>query len=205
MQQPSLRSPVRIAILVSGSGSNAEKIQQYCQASKNMEVAFWACNRREAGAYQRAAQAGAEIIHLTDLHDPQGVFAQKLKAERVDGIVLAGFLQLIPEWLIEAYPEKIINIHPSLLPKYGGKGMYGLHVHRAVIAGGETESGITLHLVNQAFDEGRILYQFTCPVRSTDTPEDLAQRIQKLEHAHFARCIHSYFLGLAHSETLDDE
>jgi len=205
MHQPSLKYPVRIAILVSGSGTNAEKIQRYCEESKNMEVAFWACNRRGAGAYQRAAQAGAEIIHLADLHDAQGIFAQKLKAERVDAIVLAGFLQLIPEWLIDAYPEKIINIHPSLLPKFGGKGMYGMHVHRAVISSGETESGITIHLVNEVFDEGRILYQFKCPVRSTDSPEDLAQRVQKLEHAHFARCVSSYFLSLAHLEPHDDE
>lgn len=205
MQQSSKSSSFRIALLVSGSGTNAEKIQQHCKDSKVLDVAFWACNRREAGAYERAAQVGAEIIHLSDLNDSNGVFAKKLRSERVDGIVLAGFLQLIPEWLIDKYPEKIINIHPSLLPKFGGKGMYGLHVHRAVISSGETDSGITIHLVNQAFDEGRILYQFKCPVEVTDTPEDLAKRIQRLEHAHFARCVHEYFLGMAHSEPLNDE
>jgi phosphoribosylglycinamide formyltransferase-1 len=197
-------TPVRLLILVSGSGSNAEKIWDYFKGHLRIQVVGWACNRRGAGAFDRAARLGAPIQQLNDLMDPQGEFANFILREQINGIVLAGFLQKIPDWLIDAFPGQILNIHPALLPKFGGKGMYGMHVHRAVLDAGETESGITIHEVNNRYDEGRIIAQFRCDVNSNQTPEDLALQIQKLEHAHFPEVVASHFeklYRLAHQPT----
>jgi phosphoribosylglycinamide formyltransferase-1 len=112
-----------------------------------------------------------------------------LKDKEITCIVLAGFLWLIPEWLIRAFPSRIVNIHPSLLPKYGGKGMYGQHVHRAVLEAGDPQSGITIHYVNEAYDEGAVIFQASCPVMPDDTPQTLAARVLQLEHAHFPSVI----------------
>jgi phosphoribosylglycinamide formyltransferase-1 len=116
--------------------------------------------------------------------------------EGIDFIVLAGYMKLIPEWIVFRYKDKIVNIHPALLPKYGGKGMYGNHVHEAVIAAGETESGITIHLVNSKYDEGKILFQTTCPVSPDETPETLATKIHRLEHRHYPIVIEQYISKL---------
>nr|NKQ94695.1 phosphoribosylglycinamide formyltransferase [Escherichia coli] len=116
-------------------------------------------------------------------------YADELKQRGIDFIVLAGFLWKIPAALIQAYPNRIINIHPALLPKYGGRGMYGMNVHNAVISAGEKESGITIHYVNEHFDEGAPIFQLTCAINTSDTPESLAQKIHILEHAHFPRVI----------------
>jgi phosphoribosylglycinamide formyltransferase-1 len=118
-----------------------------------------------------------------------GTLLRELQGQRIDLVVLAGFMRLIPAELVQAFPQRILNIHPALLPKFGGKGMYGMHVHEAVIAAGETESGITIHYVNEHYDEGEHLFQARCPVLPHDTPKSLAERIHGLEHAHYARVV----------------
>jgi phosphoribosylglycinamide formyltransferase-1 len=121
---------------------------------------------------------------------------RELQCQRIDAIVLAGFLRLIPQHLVQAFPDRIVNIHPALLPKYGGKGMYGDRVHQAVIAAGETESGITIHLVNERYDEGEHLFQARCPVLPDDTPGSLATRIHALEHLHYPRVVEEWSAGM---------
>lgn len=185
-------TPIRIAIFASGAGSNAKKIIEYFSEPGHLavEVALIACNKPEAGVLHIAAENHIPtlIIEKEQFFRGDG-FVPFLKENGVDFIVLAGFLWKIPSSLINSYPGKIINIHPALLPKFGGKGMYGKHVHEAVIAAGETESGITIHYVDEKYDHGATILQATCPVYSTDTAETLAARIHELEHAHFPKAV----------------
>ncbi len=180
-----------IAIFVSGSGSNAEQIIRHFNGQeKGACVALLLSNNPKAYALERAKNLGVESITFSR----EGFYnSEKIKnillKKNIDFVVLAGFLWLMPENIINIFPNKIVNIHPALLPKYGGKGMYGGNVHRAVIAAGEKESGITIHYVNGAYDSGSTIFQATCPVLPTDTPETLAARIHELEHAHFAKII----------------
>lgn len=172
----------RIAIFASGEGTNAQKIMDHF----GREVVLLVCNRTDAPVVSRAQKAGVPVL-LADkstLYDGHTV-ANRLKALNTDLVVCAGFLWKIPDDVLKAFKDRIINIHPALLPKFGGKGMYGMNVHRAVIAAGEKESGITIHQVNEHYDEGRILFQASCPVTLTDTPETLAEKIHALEHRHF--------------------
>ena len=172
-----------IAIFASGAGSNAKKIIEHFCNSKTISVALILCNRHGAGVFKIAAEnhIPAILIEKEKLFRGDG-YTQELEKARITFIVLAGFLWKVPNTLIQAYPGKIVNIHPALLPKYGGKGMFGNHVHDAVIAAGESESGITIHFVDEFYDHGKHIFQAKCPVLAGDTPEKLAQRIHELEH-----------------------
>ena len=177
-----------VAVFASGSGTNAENLAKYFAAHAGIRVRLIVSNKADAYVLQRAAnlQVPAVVIPAHDWKEPQKVL-DVLGHYGIDFIILAGYLRLLPPWLVEAYPQKIINIHPALLPSYGGKGMYGEHVHRAVIAAGEKKSGITIHYVNARYDEGDIIFQASCPVFPEDTPETLAARIHALEYEHFPR------------------
>ena len=179
-----------IAVFASGSGTNAENIIRYFAASDTARVALIVCDNPEAGVLQRADKHNIEHKTLKRAEIRQGdALAALLREKHIDYIVLAGFLCLIPESLVEAYRGRIVNIHPSLLPAYGGKGMYGGRVHEAVIAAGERESGITIHSVDEHYDNGNILAQFRTEVRPDDTPATLAARIHALEYEHYPRII----------------
>lgn len=174
---------VRIAILASGSGSNAEEIIRYLKDKKDLRVEVIVTNRPDAGVIGRAERLGipAEVIPNAEWSDQERVLSF-FRSRKIDFIVLAGFLRMIPEFLIGAYPRQIVNIHPALLPAYGGKGMYGMNVHRSVCANQEKESGITIHLVNEEYDRGEIVFQARCPVAPEDGPEDVQKKVQMLEH-----------------------
>jgi phosphoribosylglycinamide formyltransferase 1 len=186
----------RLAIFASGAGSNAEKIIQYFAdaAAKDeffaKKIALIVCNKPTAGVLKiaEANKISSLIIEKEKFFRGNG-YVDELKTAGIDFIVLAGFLWKIPSLLIHAYPRKIVNIHPALLPKYGGKGMYGMHVHEAVIANKEKESGITIHYVDDLYDHGDIIFQSRCPVMDDDTPEMLAKRIHSLEHEHYPQII----------------
>lgn len=183
----------RIAIFASGNGTNAENIIRHFQAEENSadaEIVLVVSNKADAKVISRAEALGVPAIHVprNDFNNEEFMSAL-LKENDIDFIVLAGFLLMIPDFMIKLYPEKIINIHPSLLPKFGGKGMYGDHVHKAVVAAGEKESGITIHLVNEQCDGGRIVFQAVVPIEPTDTPDDVASKVHALEYAHFPRVI----------------
>jgi phosphoribosylglycinamide formyltransferase-1 len=183
---------INLAIFASGNGSNAENLIHYFQASEKIAVIAIFCNNPNAGVLKRAERLNTPAIVFSKEDINGSEVLNKLATLKVDAIVLAGFLWKIPDRLVRHYENRIINIHPSLLPKYGGKGMYGSHVHRAVLRSGDTESGVTIHLVNQEFDRGRILYQARCPVREGDTPDSLAERIHKLEYKHFPEVVKDY-------------
>lgn len=187
---------IRIAILASGSGSNAEEIIRYFKNHPHIDVALLLSNNAEAYALERAKRLGVPARAFTrEEYREAGVVLQWLKEYEITHIVLAGFLWLIPGYLVSAYPDKIINIHPALLPKFGGKGMYGARVHEAVKAAGETETGITIHLVNERYDEGRTLFQGRCPIKDQYSPQQIAACVQKLEHEHYPRVIEQWTLG----------
>lgn len=187
---------IRTAILASGSGTNAQKLMEHFAAHTAVEIALVACDRPGAGVQQRAWDMGVPyfLFNGTDLRD--GVVQRELEALRIDLIVLAGFLRLLPVALVRVWPDRILNIHPSLLPKYGGKGMYGDRVHQAVLAAGEKESGITIHVVNERYDEGRVLFQAKCPVLPGDGVDQLAERVHALEHANYPCVVEEFALGL---------
>lgn len=180
---------IRLAILASGSGSNAEKIMEHFQHSSKAEIALVASNKADAFVLQRAGKFGVPTFTFTRKEMDAGLLLEKLKAEKIDWVILAGFLLKIPDELTRAFPDHMVNIHPALLPKYGGKGMYGSFVHEAVKASGDTETGITIHLVNEHYDEGKIIFQASTPVTAADTPETIADKVHALEHAHFPRVI----------------
>jgi formyltetrahydrofolate-dependent phosphoribosylglycinamide formyltransferase len=176
----------KIAIFASGAGSNAEKIITHLKNHSSIEVSLVVCNKPGAGVLDIAAANGIPILLIEKERFFRGdSYLPELKGYGIDFIVLAGFLWKIPEALIKAYPNKMINIHPALLPNYGGKGMYGMKVHEAVIAAGEKQSGITIHYVNEHFDEGEAIFQAICLLEAGETPESLAQKIHVLEHRHF--------------------
>jgi phosphoribosylglycinamide formyltransferase 1 len=180
----------RIAIFASGAGSNALKIIEYFSKHETIAVALVVCNKPGAGVLQIAADTGLPSLLIEKERFFRGDgYVGELKEHRVSFIVLAGFLWKIPNTLISAFPESIVNIHPALLPAYGGKGMYGMNVHTAVIEAGEKESGVTIHFVDGHYDNGDIIFQDRCAVEPTDTPETLAAKIHKLEHEHFPRVI----------------
>lgn len=179
-----------IAIFASGSGSNAEKIAAYFADRSDVEITLIASNNPKAGVIERARRLHIPVV----LFDRATFYqtdriVQLLQQQRVDLIVLAGFMWLIPENLVKAYTNRMLNIHPALLPKYGGKGMYGHFVHEAVVAAGETESGITIHYVNDRYDEGDIVFQASCTLEADDNPDEVAQKVQMLEHLHYPRVV----------------
>jgi len=175
-----------IAIFASGSGTNAENIIRYFSTNKSAQVSLILSNRREAYVLKRAATLNVRSVFFDrkDLYEKEKV-SRYLAMYKIDFIVLAGFLWLIPENILSIYEKRIINIHPALLPKHGGKGMYGEKVHEAVLAKHEKESGITIHYVNRHYDKGTIIFQARCPVTPEDTPETLAARVHELEYKHF--------------------
>jgi phosphoribosylglycinamide formyltransferase-1 len=180
---------VRIAVLASGSGSNAEVLVRHFRHSDAGEVVLVGCDRPGAYVLQRAWGLGVPS-YLFDREDlATGRVEQEMTGQRIDLIVLAGFLRLIPPDLLRAFPDRIINIHPSLLPRHGGKGMYGARVHAAVLEAGDAQSGITVHRVNEEYDRGEVLFQATCPVRNGDTADTLAERVHALEHAHYPEVV----------------
>jgi phosphoribosylglycinamide formyltransferase-1 len=176
----------KIAILASGSGTNAENITKYFQKNRQATVALIASNNTDAGVIQRARKLHVPtlLFDRTSFYKT-GQVLDILSRMEIDLIVLAGFMMLIPEDLVRAFEGKIVNIHPALLPKFGGKGMYGNFVHEAVVAAGEIESGITVHFVNEHYDEGQIIFQASCPVLRSDSPEDVAAKVHQLEYEHF--------------------
>ena len=177
----------RIAIFASGTGTNAKNLIEHFELHREAQVTLVVCNRADAGVVQIARDHGIEVMIISrEEFFSEHSITTELKERGIDFIVLAGFLWLIPKQLIASFQNKIINIHPALLPKFGGKGMYGKKVHEAVIAAGEKESGITIHFVNENFDEGKHISQFKCPVMPGDTFHTLSERVQKLEHKHFA-------------------
>jgi len=175
-----------IAIFASGSGTNAENIIKYFSTKNGARVTLVFSNKRHAMVIKRAENLGVESVFFErDDFYVSGKVLDSLDEHRIDFIVLAGFLWLVPEKIIEKYRGRIINIHPALLPAYGGKGMYGEIVHKAVIENHDPESGITIHYVNSNYDEGDIIFQARCRVEPTDTPETLAVKIHALEYQHF--------------------
>lgn len=186
-----------IAIFASGSGTNAGNIIKFFSNKKSAKVSLILSNKREAYVLKRGEALGIESIFF-DRHDfySTGRVMQLLSDHKIDFIVLAGFLWLVPAEILEKYPGRIVNIHPALLPKYGGKGMYGDKVHKAVISNHETESGITIHYVNGVYDAGDIIFQSRCRVETEDTPESLAARIHELEYRYFPEVIENLVIKL---------
>jgi phosphoribosylglycinamide formyltransferase-1 len=185
----------RIALFASGSGSNAEKIAAYLAGQSSIAVSLILSNNPKAGVIDRARRGFNCGQHVPVLLFDRKTFyetdriTQLLLDQKIDLIVLAGFMWLMPTGLVQAFPDKIVNIHPALLPKFGGKGMYGHFVHEAVVAAGEKESGITIHYVNEHYDEGQVIFQASCPLSPSDSPEDVAQKVQVLEHQHYPRVV----------------
>lgn len=185
-----------IAILASGSGTNAERIIKYFEGSSDGIVKILLSNKPDAYALTRAENLDIPTYVFTrDEFYKSAHVIDILKENEIDWIVLAGFLWLVPKSLIDAFSSKIINIHPALLPKYGGKGMFGMHVHQAVIDSGDSHSGISIHYVNEEFDEGEIIFQAECKVSSDDTPESLAQKIHQLEYEYFPKVIEELIIN----------
>ena len=186
----------KIAIFASGSGSNAENIIKYFGTKKTAIVTKVYCNKKGAGIFDRCKRLQKECVLFTknELFSSDELLNQ-LKNE-ADYIILAGFLLKIPLRLINAFPNKIINIHPALLPKYGGKGMYGMHVHKAVKEHKEAETGITIHYVNENYDEGAIIFQAKTALTVEDTPETIAEKIHILEQRYFPRIIEDVILDI---------
>ena len=179
-----------IAILASGSGSNAEKIALYFKEKDIAKVNLIVTNNPEAYVIQRASNLGIPLVVFNSKEDYQGkAFLKVLSDYSIDLIVLAGFLWLIPPNVIEKYPSRIVNIHPALLPKYGGKGMYGDRVHKAVSTAGDSFTGITIHYVNHEYDEGKIIYQTQCEITPGEDPESIAEKVHQLEYEHYPRVI----------------
>jgi phosphoribosylglycinamide formyltransferase 1 len=178
-----MSKPFRIAIFASGNGTNAESIMNYFQSHSQIEVGLILSNNKEAKVLERADRFNVSSLTFdkTEFRDPATILTS-LEQQSITHIVLAGFMWLVPRYLVNAYPDKIVNIHPALLPKFGGKGMYGVHVHQAVKNASELVTGITIHLVNEHYDEGAILFQKTCSVASSDSAEDIADKVHRLEH-----------------------
>jgi len=188
-----LKDPItRIAVFASGSGTNAENIINYFSQVQGMEVSLVLSNNPAAYVLERAKRLGVPAACFTkdDIYSKDHLL-DRLRQAHIDFIVLAGFLWLVPEKLIHAYPGRILNIHPALLPKYGGKGMYGEKVHRAVKEAGEKETGITIHYINERYDEGHILKQVRCKIDPEDDTDTIADKVHKLEYEYYPRVIES--------------
>jgi len=196
---PSFRSYMskksRLAILASGSGSNAEAILNYFRDHSEIEVALLMSNNPQAYVLERARKFDipSKVFSRAEFNQKEAMM-KWLNEEKITHIVLAGFLWLVPDFLIHAYPHKIINIHPALLPKFGGKGMYGIKVHEAVKLAQEKETGITIHVVNEKYDDGEILFQGKCAVEESDSPTEIARKVVLLEHAAYPKVIEKWIL-----------
>ncbi|MFA5815840.1 MAG: phosphoribosylglycinamide formyltransferase [Bacteroidales bacterium] len=187
-----------IAIFASGSGSNAEQIIRYFSNDVNHSVKLVLSNKTDAYVLERAKNLSVPVMVFDrNIFYKTRQVLDMLNEAAIDVLVLAGFLWLVPDYLLITFPRRIINIHPALLPDFGGKGMYGMRVHEAVIRDGRKKSGITIHLIDDEYDRGKILFQAECPVFPNDTPEDLASRIHLLEHRHYPETIKNYLQSLS--------
>jgi phosphoribosylglycinamide formyltransferase-1 len=188
-----MKSEIRIAIFASGSGTNAEEIMKYFQHSSSVKVVLLLSNNPEAYSLERAKKFNvpSRVFNREQWKSTECVL-EWLTEKKVTHVVLAGFLWLVPTSLIKAFPGKIVNIHPALLPKHGGKGMYGMKVHEAVKNAGDKESGISIHVVNEHYDEGELLFQAKCAVDDSDTPATIAQKVHQLEYKHFPAVIEQW-------------
>lgn len=191
-----MSNPVNLAILASGNGTNAQQIAEYFMDRDDVVVRTIIYNKRDAYVATRAKNLGIES-HYFNRHDfmETDVVLDFLRERKIDYVILAGFLLLVPNNLLQAFPNRIVNIHPALLPKYGGKGMYGHHVHEAVVANHERETGITIHVVDHRYDCGTTLFQARCEVSPTDTPDDVAAKIHLLEKEYFPRVIDAFIFN----------
>lgn len=182
---------INAAIFASGEGTNADNLITYFKNDTRIKIKLVITNRDDAGVIKKAEdhKKTVQIISKEALTNYTDQIIEFLKGEKIDLIILAGFLLKIPEKLVKAFPDKIVNIHPALLPNYGGKGMYGMKVHEAVIANKDKESGITIHFVNEEYDKGPIILQVKCEVGTNDTAQDLAQKVHALEYKHFPEAI----------------
>lgn len=180
----------RLAIFASGSGSNAENIANYFKDHDSIEVAVILTNNSKAGVLERAQrlQIDSVVFDKKEFSQTDKILKWLIK-EKIDFVILAGFLLLVPHSFVKQFPNRIINIHPALLPSYGGKGMYGSRVHEAVKSSGDNKTGITIHYVNECYDEGQIIHQASCEVISEDTPDTIAQKVHKLEYEYYPRVI----------------
>lgn len=182
-----------IAIFASGSGTNAEVIMRYFQHHPSVKVKLVLTNNENAKVLERAKQFDIPTIAFSrEEYKNSDLILSWLQQHEITHVVLAGFLWLVPDYLVKAFSNRIVNIHPALLPKFGGKGMYGMRVHEAVKQANEASTGITIHLVNEHYDEGTILFQASCPVTLDDTPEHIAKKVQALEHQHYPAVIESW-------------
>ncbi len=201
----------RIAIFASGSGSNAEEITRHFSNQSDVQITLILTNNPQAGVIDRSRRGFGCGQHVPVVVFDRPAFRDSdrivvlLQSQAIDLVVLAGFMWLVPTSLVQAFPGRIINIHPALLPKFGGKGMFGQHVHEAVVAAGETESGITIHFVNEHYDEGQIIFQATCPVAPTDTPDEVAAKVHALEYAHYPRVVAEVLATLPGSWSLSSD
>jgi phosphoribosylglycinamide formyltransferase-1 len=185
-----------IAIFASGSGTNAEEIFKHFKDHPSVKIVLLLSNNPQAYALERAKKFNVATKVFSRQEWKEQIVLDWLKEFKVTHVVLAGFLWLVPEYLIKAYPDRIINIHPALLPKFGGKGLYGMKVHEAVRLANEKETGITIHLVNEKYDDGEILFQGRCPVNSSDTPEQIASNVHRLEYEHYPVVIERWLQGV---------
>ncbi len=184
-----------IAIFASGSGTNAEQIIRHFESHDSIKVSLILSNNKDAYVLERALKHNIpHFVFSRQMFYKEKHVDEVLKLNAINFIVLAGFMWLMPERFVKNYPEKIVNIHPALLPKYGGKGMYGHHVHEAVVNNKEQESGITIHWVNEMYDDGSIIYQARCPVAPDDSPDDVAAKVHQLEYEHYPRIIEKVIL-----------
>ncbi len=187
---------INLAVLASGNGSNAENIVKYFKNHSAINVKLVITDNPKAYVIERAKNLGVECIQMSkDAIKTGNELNEKLIENKIDWIILAGFLLLIPKNVVENFRNKIVNIHPALLPKYGGKGMYGMNVHNKVIENAEKESGITIHFVNENYDEGDIIFQKSCPISSEDNADDLANKIHKLEYEYYPKIIEQTVLN----------
>jgi phosphoribosylglycinamide formyltransferase-1 len=192
-----MESGVHIAIFASGSGTNAQNMIEYFRDHPAIHISLIISNRSDAYVLKRAENENVPYVMLSGNDwKENGKASQVLRNFGIDFIVLAGYLRLLPYWLIKKYPGRIVNIHPALLPNYGGKGMHGEHIHKAVIASGDKQSGITIHYVNEDYDKGDIIFQTRCPVLPSDTPDSLAERIHELEYEHYPRVVEELVMSI---------
>lgn len=192
-----MKKPIQLAVFISGSGSNAEEIFSCFQIHPSIKVALVLSNNPDGYGLERAKKFSipSKVFSRNQFSESEEVLRWLIAAE-VTHLVLAGFLWLVPDYLIRAFPHRIINIHPALLPKFGGKGMYGMKVHEAVKLSGEKQTGISIHEVNEIYDEGKILFQASCPVDFSDSPQQIAEKVQQLEHGFYPRVIEQWASGL---------
>ncbi len=185
----------RVAILASGAGSNAKALIKYFFEDEEIEVAIVASNKKDAGVLRISEEAGIEALHFSKEEMMSGQLLNDLKTRKIDWVLLSGFLLKLPIQYLDSFSERVINIHPSLLPKYGGKGMYGMNVHKAVKESNEMESGMTIHYVTENYDEGDIIFQVSVDISQCESAEEIASKVLALEHTYYPRIVESEIKG----------